>query len=344
LTRHAVSVTGLVAPDDLGYTLPHEHLFATTAYAFPPQGEEALLPITIERLGAIRADLMTSLENITLDETCDQAGEVAKARDAGIRTIVELTPPCLGRDPERMAAVSRATGVNVVCGGTYYLRLQQRPETREHVAGSSIDALAAEMVSELTEGIGETGIRAGVLGEVGLWSPPHPDELKVLEAAVIAQRETGAPLWVHLMTVPVARDALALFDRCEPLWDRVVFCHMDFDVRDLTWHEAALERGITVEFDFFGSTWWPVDHYLHCPTDPQRLTILHGFAERGYASQLLASHDVCTRVQLTRWGGFGYAYLPTVGPRLLDQLGVDRGLLDHLLLENPRRLLCWAPV
>jgi predicted metal-dependent phosphotriesterase family hydrolase len=78
LTRHAVSVTGLVAPDDLGYTLPHEHLFATTAYAFPPQGEEALLPITIERLGAIRADLMTSLENITLDETCDQAAEVAK--------------------------------------------------------------------------------------------------------------------------------------------------------------------------------------------------------------------------------------------------------------------------
>ena len=87
----AVSVNGLVEPGDLGRTLPHEHLFASMSYAFPPQDEEALQPITIERLGAIRLDLMTNIETITLDETCDQEGELVKARESGIRTLVELT-------------------------------------------------------------------------------------------------------------------------------------------------------------------------------------------------------------------------------------------------------------
>lgn len=336
--KQAVTVNGLIPPGDIGRTLPHEHLFATMTYAFPARDESAYRPISMERLGEIRTDLMSNVNNITLDDSCGQAEELAKAAQLGVDTLVELTLGHIGRNPPRMAEVSRSAGVNVICGSGWYLRHHQR----EWTIAAPREQLAEIMVKELTEGIGDTGIRAGVLGEIGLNQPAHPDELKVLEAAVLAQRETGAPLWVHLMNIPIAGDALAVFEKYEPIWERVVFCHMDFDIRDLTWHERALRRGITVEFDFFGSVWWPIDCYIHCPTDPQRLTVLADWSERGYADRLLISHDVCTRLQLTSYGGNGYGYIPRVVPLLMDQLGIDPALLDRWMIDNPARLLAWA--
>lgn len=336
--KNAVSVTGLVPADRIGRTLPHEHLFATMTYAYPASGEDAYRPITIDRLGEIRSDLMTNANNIHLDSSCGQALELKKAADAGIDTLVELTTEPIGRNPERMVEVSEFTGVNVISGTGQYLAHHQRPWALE----ASREELAERMIRELTEGIGDTGIRTGVIGEIGLFEPVRPAELKVLEAAVLAQRATEAPLWVHLMNVPVAADALAVFDEYEPIWERTAFCHMDFDIRDLTWHERAMDRGISVEFDFFGSVWLPVDHYIHCPTDPQRLAVLADWSERGYADRVLISHDVCTRVQFTSHGGYGYAYIPTIVPGLMDQMGIDRELLDIWMIDTPRRLLAWA--
>jgi len=163
--------------------------------------------------------------------------------------------------------------------------------------------------------------------------------IKALEAAVIAHRTTGAPLFVHLTEVPIAEQALEVLGRTEPDWERVVFCHMDFDIRDLTWHRRVLARGVNVEFDFFGSTWWPHGWYLHFPTDPQRLAALSRLADEGYAGQLLVSHDVCTRLQLTAYGGFGYGYLRSVVPGMMEALGLDTALLDRFMIENTRRVL-----
>ena len=336
--KHAVTVSGLVPADGIGRTLPHEHVFVTMTYAFPAQDEEAYRPITIERLGEIRTDVMANVNNITLDDGLGQALELRRAKAAGIETLVELTTESIGRNPERLVAVSQDSGVNIISGSGFYLRPHQREWTRQ----AAREELAELMIRELTEGIGETGIRTGVIGEIGLHDPAHPDELKVLEAAVIAQRATGAPLWVHLMQVPIAEDALRVFDEYEPDFERVVFAHMDFDIRDLTWHERALQRGITVEFDFFGSMWWPIDVFIHCPTDPQRLAVLAQWSERGYADRLLISHDVATAVQFTSYGGFGYTYIPKVVPKLMDQLGIDTRLLDQWMIVNPRRLLAWA--
>ena len=334
-----MTVRGPVEDSQLGVTLSHEHVLISMAYAFPATNPEATKPITIDQLGVLRNDIMRNVNAIILDESCDPEGELIKAREAGVDTIVDLTPPELSRNPAGLARISKATGVNIICGTGHYLRLQQRPETRRFIDESPPEAIAEPMIRDLTEGIGDTGIRAGVIGEIGLFSPVHPGELKTLEAAVLAHRATGAPLFVHLMEVPTAEYALEVLSRVEPDWERVVFCHMDFDIRDLTWHRRALERGINVEFDFFGSPWWPHEWYLHFPTDPQRLTTLSRLADEGYAGQLLVSHDVATRIQLTAYGGFGYGYLRSVVPGMIDALGLDRELLDQFMVENTRRIL-----
>lgn len=334
-----MTVRGPIKGSELGVTLPHEHVLISMAYAFPATSPEATRPITMDQLGVLRNDMMRNVNTITLDESADPVGELTMAHEAGVDTIVDLTPPELGRDPAGLARISEATGVNIICGTGHYLRLQQRPRTRRLIDISAPEDIAEPMIRDLTEGIADTGIRAGVIGEIGLFSPVHPGELKTLEAAVLAHRATGAPLFVHLMEVPISEHALDALSRIEPDWERVVFCHMDFDIRDLSWHRRVLERGINVEFDFFGSTWWPHGWYLHFPTDPQRLVALNRLANEGFAGQLLVSHDVCTRLQLTRYGGFGYGYLRSVVPGMMEALGLDTALLDRFMIDNTRRLL-----
>ena len=53
------------------------------------------------------------------------------------------------------------------------------------------------MVKELTEGVGDTTIKCGVIGEIGCSWPLTPAEKKSLLAAAAAQSETGAPLIIH---------------------------------------------------------------------------------------------------------------------------------------------------
>ena len=281
---------------------------------------------------------MANVNNITLDDGLGQALELRRAKAAGIETLVELTTESIGRNPERLVAVSQDSGVNIIFWQR--LLLAAGPTGVDQAGGPRgacrVDDQGVDR-RDRRDGDPDRGHRRDRTARSG-----PSDELKVLEAAVIAQRATGAPLWVHLMQVPIAEDALRVFDEYEPDFERVVFAHMDFDIRDLTWHERALQRGITVEFDFFGSMWWPIDVFIHCPTDPQRLAVLAQWSERGYADRLLISHDVATAVQFTSYGGFGYTYIPKVVPKLMDQLGIDTRLLDQWMIVNPRRLLAWA--
>ena len=81
-----------------------------------------------------------------------------------------------------------------MAGTGYYVHLSHP----EHVASSSSVELAGEMVTELEEGIAGTGVKAGIIGEIGLSAEPHPDELKVLEAAAMASLETGVTINLHI--------------------------------------------------------------------------------------------------------------------------------------------------
>ena len=239
-----MTVRGPVEDWELGVTLPHEHVLISMAYAFPATSPEATRPITMDQLGVLRHDMMRNVNTITLDESSDPEGELIKARDAGVDTIVDLTPPELRRNPAGLGPHLRSDRCQHHLRDGPLPAIAAAARDRRFIDESPPEAIAEPMIRDLTEGIGGTGIRAGVIGEIGLFSPVHPGEIKALEAAVLAHRETGAPLFVHLMEVPIAEYALEVLGRVEPIWERVVFCHMDFDIRDLSWHRRALQRGI----------------------------------------------------------------------------------------------------
>src|SRR5262245_29288833 len=114
-------------------------------------------------------------------------------RHAGGQTVVDPTNVSLSRDPLALARISRATGLNIVMGAGYYVAAAHPADMDRR----SEDAIVREIVREVTVGVGDTGVRAGLIGEIGNTWPWTENEKKVVRAAVEAQRQTGAPLMIH---------------------------------------------------------------------------------------------------------------------------------------------------
>ena len=122
-----------------------------------------------------------------------QVDEVGKFRAAGGGAIVDATTAQIGRDPHALARISRESGVHVVMGAGYYVAAVHPEDMGER----SVDDLAREIIADVAEGVDGSGIRAGIIGEVGCTWPLATTERKSLLAAAVAQRETGAAILVH---------------------------------------------------------------------------------------------------------------------------------------------------
>jgi phosphotriesterase-related protein len=334
----AVTVLGTIDGADLGFVLPHEHLTVDNSAHLitdTPLGPDVAL--SLSTLAQARLAPRSIAENIVMDDDVATSAALSRYREAGGGTIVELTPIAMGRDLERFRAIAAATGVNVIAATGYYVERGHKG----HVATRSEEDLAEEFVSELTDTVDGVS-RCGVIGEIGISAEPHPDEWLVLGAALRAQEATGAPIWIHVTgrrPVPLLIDYL---EKCGHDLGRTVISHMDYDLDDLGDHERALALGLGVEFDLFGFPIWNAGNFLHVPTDTQRVQAIIRLAESGYASQIFMSHDVCMKMQLPTWGGFGYDHLITNVAPVFDLCQSPVGLFEQLSRDNPRRLLCWA--
>jgi phosphotriesterase-related protein len=336
--RRAVTVLGTIDGADLGFVLPHEHLTVDNRAHLitdTPLGPDVAL--TLSTLAQARLAPRSIAENIVLDDDVATSAALRRYREVGGGTIVELTPIAMGRDLERFRSIATATGVNVIAATGYYVERGHKGR----VAGRSEESLAEEFISELTDTVDGVS-RCGVIGEIGISAPPHPDEWLVLGAALRAQEVTGAPIWIHVTGRRPVPPLLDYLERCGRDLRRTVVSHMDYDLDDLGDHERALGMGLGVEFDLFGFPIWNAGNFLHAPTDTQRVQAIIKLAQLGYASQIFVSHDVCMKMQLPHWGGFGYDHLLTNVAPVFDTCGAPRGLFDQLSRDNPRHLLCWA--
>jgi len=192
------TVLGPIEADALGITLPHEHLLTTLGPRFiePADAEGRRLaaePVTLANLSWVRRNYLSSHDNMILGPEPLAIEEVARFKAAGGGTIVDASSIGLRGDLAAIARISKATGVHVVVATGYYTHDFHDPS----VATATPERLAEVIVRELTDGIDETGLRAGIIGEVGCNWPLHRDERKSVTAAGLAQAATGAPVSVH---------------------------------------------------------------------------------------------------------------------------------------------------
>jgi phosphotriesterase-related protein len=349
------TVLGPVDASELGIVLPHEHLLSSWAnWLMPPWNDELRAvvdqPVSVENLRFVRRNPHSFLDNLTFSDVEEQTRELALLARAGGRTVVELTPASSARDPEGYAQISRATGVNVICSTGWYLQGAHPPLVRER----AIEELTEIMVRELVEGIEGTEIKAGMIGEIGTSNPIHPDEEKVLRAAVHAQRQTGAPLTVHVDGF--GRQGHRVLDIVneeggDPT--RVVICHLDISPDRIDYHISLADRGAYVSYDTFGIEWGNDDRRAFeqanwfippTPSDMERVRAVKRMVDAGYAERLVLSQDVSVKQHLTRLGGYGYAHLLENIVPLMLAYGVGEDAVTTMLERNNATLLGWAPV
>ncbi len=238
----------------------------------------------------------------------------------------------MGRDPAWLRRIAEASGLHLVMGCGWYRTAYYPPEAR--IDRRSVDDLADELVREVEEGVGDSGIRPGIIGEIGTDKPwVSPAEERVHRAAARAARRTGLAITTHGVLSDVGLAQLRILEEEGADPTRVVIGHADsYPVLD---HQLAIVgRGASVEFDFIGMP-WPREREAETRTVELACELL----ARGHAERILLSQDVCNDDQLERNGGNGYTYLTdTFLPRLRDA-GVSDAEIETMTVTNPRRLL-----
>jgi phosphotriesterase-related protein len=346
LSGKAVTVLGVVEAEAMGVTLPHEHLLIDFAVMFkePAAASDkgrAHEPVTLANVGWVRQNFNANLDNLRLLDEQTAVDEITLFRRAGGQTVVDPTNVSLSRDPLALARIARATGLNIVMGAGYYVAAAHPADMDTR----SEDAIVREIVGDVTVGVGDTGIRAGLIGEIGNTWPWTENEKKVVRAAVEAQRQTGAPLMIH-----PGRDQAAPMQLAELIKKqggdlrRTIMCHIERTIADERMLYDLADTGIWLEYDLFGleNSYYPYNPDFDMPNDGGRMAQILALIARGHQDQILMSHDIAYKSSLTKYGGYGYHHLlVNVVPRLRRK-GVDDAGLERLLVDNPARAFVFA--
>lgn len=339
--RDVMSVMGSLEKEQLGVVVPHEHIFIDMRVFYQEPDEisariEGKEKVTIEKLGILKRNPFLIEDNVILSDPIIQSKEINELKYAGCKTIVDVTNIGLGRDPNLLKKMAVDTGMNIIAGSGYYVKDSQR----KNVLDFSIEQIHKNIVHDLTEGIGHTKIKAGVIGEIGISHIIHPFEKKSLIGACRAQKDTQKPLMVHInpwCTNGLQAIDIALNEKVNP--KEVVICHSDVENNE-DYIFKMLDKGVFVEFDNFGKEmltdkWDCVPGSGRFVTDLERVKLVKKIVDRGYVEQLILSCDICLKTLLHSYGGWGYDHVLTHIVPLLEEFGVSTENIKQIVKRNP---------
>lgn len=346
-TRHelsgkALTVLGSLAGSELGITLSHEHCLFDVGHIFDEPNESLAKkifnePLSLNNLGYVRYGYDNKDNYQNLDEDLAVA-ELMHFKKNGGRTIAEATTIDLGRNPLALRSISMATELNIIMGSGYYVEKSQQLYTAN---SRTEEDIAEEIVRDIFEGVDNTDIHAGMIGEIGCSYPLKACELRALRAAGLAQQETGAPLHIH-----PGRSESAPFEIIEILKEvgadltRTVIDHIDrtlFDSKDL--YKLA-ESGCYLEYDLWGHEGYYPESLatIDLPNDTRRIAVIKDLMEKGYGNQILISQDIDQKFRYMAFGGHGFSHILNNALPAMRRRGISDQQIDCLLIENPRRL------
>ncbi len=340
------TVLGPINPGDLGPTMTHEHILGSFDGVFPVPEEASYrgryeAPFSLGILGWIHHGRWPNSDNAKLDDISTLIEEVELYKQFGGSALVDATNIGIGRDPVGLARISRGTGVHIIMGSSFYVASRHPADMDERTE----DSLTGQMVRDVRNGVGITGVRSGVLGEVGCSFPLHPNERKVLRATARAQRETGAPILIH-----PGRDQSCPAEIMEILKEagadltRVIVGHLDRTLFDRRLIKELAETGCFLEYDVFGQevSYYPPAPHIDIMNDAQRLNVIEWLISEGHGGQIVVGHDIAQKAHLVKYGGHGYGYfLEYMVPRMRIK-GFREDDIQRILVENPKRALTFA--
>ena len=317
------TVLGKISSKELGKTLIHEHfLFGYPGYS----GDITCGPFD---------------KNACLKDGIKMAEDV---KACGIKTVVDATTNECGRNPEILEEISEKTGLNIICSSGYYYEAEGAPAYFKFrsALGNAVNEIYEMFEREVTDGIGNTGIKAGVLKLASSRDSITDYEKMFFKAAAKISSKYKVPIITHTQEGkqgPEQADLL-ISEGADPKY--IMIGHMGGST-DLDYHLSVLDKGVYIGFDRFG-----IQGLVGAPLDNRRVACVAGLLALGYADKIMLSHD-----SIAHWIGRPLVvpeavtkllakWYPThifedIIPMLKDA-GVADKQIDTMLIDNPQRL------
>lgn len=296
------TVLGIIQASDLGVTMCHEHLAMD--------------------LSGVRGDVDSIFENRELI-----LSEIMKLKTLGCQSIIEVTSEDMGRKILDLQYYSEITGLHIVASTGGYLK----PYHTEWMKEATVEDLTGYFLKELTIGIGNTTVKAGLIAEIATSSSCiYECEKKIFKAAGKASFFTNCAVSTHCDMANFGHEQIDLLVGEGTSVAKIILGHIDLS-ENLDYQRSLLDRGVNVAFDTVGK-----EAYL---SDETRAEALVKLLTEGYQNQILLSQDVSRLSYLTKFGGLGYTTVLGRFIPMLKRYGITENQIEKMLIDNPSRIL-----
>lgn len=314
------TVQGPIDASKLGFTLPHEHICASSA---------GFWQVWPEFFGG-RASFVSKVVD-----------KLKAARDEGVDTIVDVTPGDVGRDIRLLEEVSRKSGMQIIaCTGHWLL-----PSLS--MGARTIEELAEFFVLEIERGIEGTDIKPGVIKVATDREGVTPFLERALRAAARASKATGIPITTHTYaTTRIGEKQAGIFEDEGVNPALVCLGHCD-DTGDMDYLEGLARRGYTIGMDHMT---WGIRTANDQSTDTlswqQRADCIKKLIDAGFSNKIFLSNDWYYGLSITDTGFMeakekanpdGILFNSRNTIPYLKQNGVSDQEIRTITVENPMR-------
>ena len=369
ISGKVMTVKGAIDPSDLKKTITHEHFFIDlrkshlphqpSVYtknilnladedvlfpkitSFPSESTEVDFPATELNLWNAKVDFgnlhlakdrASIADNYILSDVNLAIKEALEFKNNGGSTVVDVTNRGLKRDPEALLKLSEATGLNIIMGSSWYQKMFHPRDMDD----KSVENLTDEIVEDITVGVNGTGIKSGIIGEVGVnGGPITRNEEKCIISAAIGSKLTGAPITIHSGGVGEEKHhTLDLIEKEGVSLNRVIMGHSDWLADHYEFALELIDRNVFLEFDLIGR-----ESALEISPTAKDIQIVTKLVQDGHEDKILLSQDVCFKSNLKHYGGFGYSFVLEKFIPHLHSLGISNSSTDKMLIDNPKKVL-----
>lgn len=296
-----ITVLGTIKPEEMGLTYTHEHLFLDA----------------MDHYGGYE---------FVIDDEDMIAKEMEEFVSRGGKTICDVTLEEIGRNPPALARLSKRVGIHVLMGCGWYREFGYPKIVGELTSRELADVL----VKEIEVGVGDSGIRAGFIGEIGTGRHHvKPAEERVFRASALAQKRTGVVITTHTTRWgSLAMEQIAMLEEFGADLKKVIIGHLG-DRIGVHHILPIAEKGVYVEVDNIG--------YLDYQPEWVRADNVAALVKEGFVDQVLLSEDICMLNHLKYAGGKGYGYLLETFVPMLKERGITDEQIHQMMVNNPAR-------
>jgi predicted metal-dependent phosphotriesterase family hydrolase len=311
------TVLGDVRAADLGVTYAHEHLVIDGGR--PVEMSKDFLLADVDRLGE----------------------ELAAARSAGLEAAVDMMPADCGRNPRKLAELSRRSGVRLIAATGLHHEKFYGPThwSTRATEGELADLFVADVLDGIDERdyggpiVRRTDIRAGVVKVAGSEGGPSARDTPIFRAAASTHARTGIPIQTHCEAGTGAMEQLRLLVDGGIAADRVSLSHVD-KVVDRGYHREILATGAFVVYD---------QTFRWGDRPNGTLVLLEWAAADGQLGQVMLGMDAARQGYYGAFGGRpGLPYLLTTFASEMASRGLDATMQRAIFVENPARAFAFA--